>query len=63
MMTRKTFVAMASQLKSVRPADGKGREAMYAWEACVRSVATVCQQNNPAFDWNRFVKVCGFDGK
>jgi hypothetical protein len=63
-MTKKHFIALAQELKSVRPVTWMqkpvvGRAEHSAWYEACNAVATACKRHNPAFDWQRFMDACG----
>ncbi len=57
-MTRKQFVALATNLKIVLAGANTPGERAVATEA-IKAVADVCAANNGSFDRERFYKACG----
>lgn len=53
-MTRKDFNALAALVKTVK--DGSGA-CGYQWLA--HRLADICAEDNPRFDWSRFITACG----
>lgn len=58
-MTRKHFAALAAVLRDLRPARGATTQAQ--WEAAVKTVASMCAQNNRNFNASRFYAACGLE--
>jgi hypothetical protein len=59
-MTKKHFIALAQQLKAVKPHDEASMSyALDAWYEACNAVATACKRHNPAFNWTRFMDACG----
>lgn len=56
-MTKKHFIALANALKSVRP-DKSDYKAWDQWQNTVGAVASVCEQQNAAFNRSTFYKAC-----
>ena len=64
-MTKKSFVALASELKYRKPskvAKPQGYSArLEAWQSVVDGTAEVCARFNRDFDRGRFLTACGVE--
>ena len=59
-MTKRHFTALASALHDTRPPQHDAGE-WATWLATVYAIVTVCQNANPRFDRDRFMRACGVD--
>jgi hypothetical protein len=69
-MSRKDFEALASNLRSQRPAawnyrntDANAAEvwACETWRRCVLAVSDACRLSNPRFNGTLFQAACGYE--
>ena len=58
-MTKKHFELLANALKFVQPGNNT-KSNWLQWEKDIQAIAQACQQNNPRFDTERFLKACGY---
>lgn len=56
MFTRQHYVAIASVIKTVLPGVNRADAAHIATH-----LAQMFDEDNPNFDWDRFMVACGFD--
>jgi hypothetical protein len=64
-VTRKHFIALASELKYRKPhtvPPMRWTDAIGGWQAACEAVANAAGRFNPAFDRERFLKACGYYG-
>lgn len=59
-MSRKHFVALAQQLRNVKPSTDE-REQFAQWVRAVDAISAAARHFNPRFDANRFRVACGIN--
>jgi hypothetical protein len=59
-MTRKDYNKIAESLKNSKPCPDL-KDMLFAWEVTVAGLADALHDDNPRFDYDRFIKACGFD--
>lgn len=55
-MTRKDYILLARALHAARP--GPKSQDRFGWARCVQSVALTLMQDNPSFEYPRFIANC-----
>ena len=65
-MTRKDYIKIASVLKAHQPSNYKstGKQVIVGmeWNSLVYDMASMLNEDNDRFDWNRFTDACGVNG-
>ena len=66
MITQKDFIALAKQLKAIKPTytpnddpEDHGAIRYQMWTECVIAVMNVCIEDNPKFHKGKFMTACG----
>lgn len=57
-MSRKHFRAFAEAMHRIKPSESASGESKYRWEQACQTIAGVCAESNPRFDWSSFIEAC-----